>query len=1436
MKTTVYTNHTFAWRPGPFLNSAYKALSCFIFLFLLINTVYSQSFTATLVSNQQFIRPLPTNNVCGAASYGTFTYVTSGSSSFSYATQAFTPSVSGSGTITVTSATFSDPMLFVYDGSFSPGSPTSYFKVGDDDSYGSLLPTINCGSNYFYAGSTYIIVVTSYSPGATGTAYFTISGLSAAVLPTVTTTIAGSVTSSSAVLGGNITSDGGATVTSRGVAYGTSSNPTSGTSMGSGTGSYSQTVSVFSPGTTYYYRAYATNSVGTAYGTQYSFTTQSNPAPSDPTSISATANPICTGSSTQLTANGAVGTVYWYTGSCGGTYLTTGNPINVSPTSSTTYYARNYNNSQYSPGCASLTVAVEQNASAGTLTKSPNVATVCVLTNVSAALSGGSGGNGTNETQYRTFNGTSWTSWATYTPGNNISTNGITQVEVQTRRLASYCSSSGYNTVSWTVEKAPSAGSLAKTPNVDNVCEGTDVSAALTAGLGGNGNDETQFRTNNGSGWSSWATYSSGTNISTASITQVEIQTRRLATYCSNSGYTTVSWTVEKTPAAGSLTKSPDMATVCEGTSVSAVLIPGTGGNGYDETEYRTHDGTDWANWASYTSGTNISTTGKTGIEIRTRRLASYCSSSDYTTVSWSVEQTPVAGSLEKTPDVANVCEGTSVSAVLTPGTGGNGNDETEYRTHDGTDWANWASYTSGTDISTAGTTVVEIRTRKLASYCSSSDYTTASWTVEQTPVAGSLEKTPDAANVCEGTSVSAVLTPGTGGNQNDILEYRTLTGAVWSAWTVCSSGQAIPTDGLAGVEVQTYREADYCDDAAIVTVSWVVDPATAGGSVSGAATVCYGTNSTELTLSGYTGSILKWQKSTNDWVTPEDIDNTSSSFAAMNLTETTKYRAVVQSGVCSADYSSDATVTVLGDLTAPVIGSSQNIFYNTVPASLNMTTPATGGSETFAYQWQMNDGGGWNNVGTGGADYAPPALIASTDYRVIASDNGAYLCGSILSNTVSIVVDPGHTIAGTLKYYKNGAANLAMNNVELWLMDGAAKVAGYTTENVTGYYEFIHIDDGNYTIDVHANGKPVGGINATDAALLNWWSTHFTDIEPVKFCAGDVQNDYWMQASDAYYVQQYFIYSTPFIRTTATGTPWTYWPAAGNIIHSNSSPYNGPQEWPLDMTVTVPNDDVTFNIFAMSIGDYNGSFFPGGAKDASTTLHMISNSTVTAASGTELELPVTLINPAAIGAVSMILEFPADLVTITGVVMNGVSEQPEWSVKGNELRIGWNSRTPVNLAAGESVLNLRLTTTQSFGSGDVIRFSLAADPLNELADNFCKVIPDATVNIDAVASSTIGLQDLSYSNDLTLENHPNPFSDKTTISYNLPFEGKVTLVIRNMTGETIRTLADETQSQGIHQLILDGNSLAQGVYTASIVVGCKTGTATRTIKIVVTR
>jgi CubicO group peptidase (beta-lactamase class C family) len=97
-----------------------------------------------------------------------------------------------------------------------------------------------------------------------------------ATLPTLTTAAITSIETTTATSGGIISSDGESNVTSRGICWSTNTNPTtadSKTSDGTGTGTFISNLTGLLPNTTYYVRAYATNSVGTAYGNQVSFST-----------------------------------------------------------------------------------------------------------------------------------------------------------------------------------------------------------------------------------------------------------------------------------------------------------------------------------------------------------------------------------------------------------------------------------------------------------------------------------------------------------------------------------------------------------------------------------------------------------------------------------------------------------------------------------------------------------------------------------------------------------------------------------------------------------------------------------------------------------------------------------------------------------------------------------------------------------------------------------------------------------------------------------------------------------------------------------------------------------------------------------------------------------------------------------------------------------
>ena len=159
--------------------------------------------------------------------------------------------------------TTGNPSLESHEGKSSASLNEGVFTI--------TLTELSPGTDYYVRG---------YATNSEGTAYsdqfmFTTQG----ELATVTTAGITEITATSAVSGGEVADEGGLEVTVRGVVWSTSENPDTDDNEGvredgSGPGIFTSVITGLSPETTYYVRAYATNSAGTAYGEQESFETK----------------------------------------------------------------------------------------------------------------------------------------------------------------------------------------------------------------------------------------------------------------------------------------------------------------------------------------------------------------------------------------------------------------------------------------------------------------------------------------------------------------------------------------------------------------------------------------------------------------------------------------------------------------------------------------------------------------------------------------------------------------------------------------------------------------------------------------------------------------------------------------------------------------------------------------------------------------------------------------------------------------------------------------------------------------------------------------------------------------------------------------------------------------------------------------------------------
>lgn len=149
------------------------------------------------------------------------------------------------------------------------GTKVALGSKGSTGTFTSELTNLTAGTTYYI--KAYVMGNGGTQLGKEGT-----FKTSDPVVPTVTTTDVSGITTSSVNSGGNVTADGGAPITIRGLCYGTTAGPTvtgDKTNDGTGTGVFTRNLSGLSDGTTYYVRAYATNAAGTGYGNEITFST-----------------------------------------------------------------------------------------------------------------------------------------------------------------------------------------------------------------------------------------------------------------------------------------------------------------------------------------------------------------------------------------------------------------------------------------------------------------------------------------------------------------------------------------------------------------------------------------------------------------------------------------------------------------------------------------------------------------------------------------------------------------------------------------------------------------------------------------------------------------------------------------------------------------------------------------------------------------------------------------------------------------------------------------------------------------------------------------------------------------------------------------------------------------------------------------------------------
>ncbi|WP_284652615.1 T9SS type A sorting domain-containing protein [Flavobacterium terrisoli] len=115
------------------------------------------------------------------------------------------------------------------------------------------------------------------------------------------------------------------------------------------------------------------------------------------------------------------------------------------------------------------------------------------------------------------------------------------------------------------------------------------------------------------------------------------------------------------------------------------------------------------------------------------------------------------------------------------------------------------------------------------------------------------------------------------------------------------------------GTTSVVWTAVDVCGNSSSCTqtVTLNTPPTAVGGTVNSDTSLCFNNSGTQLSLAGNTGQVIRWESATVPFATWNPITNTSDTYTTPPITETTQFRAVVSTGLCSEAVSSAATVTI---------------------------------------------------------------------------------------------------------------------------------------------------------------------------------------------------------------------------------------------------------------------------------------------------------------------------------------------------------------------------------------------------------------------------------------------------------------------------------------------------------------------------------------------
>jgi hypothetical protein len=386
---------------------------------------------------------------------------------------------------------------------------------------------------------------------------------------------------------------------------------------------------------------------------------------------------------------------------------------------------------------------------------------------------------------------------------------------------------------------------------------------------------------------------------------------------------------------------------------------------------------------------------------------------------------------------------------------------------------------------------------------------------------------------------------------------------------------------------------------------------------------------------------------------------------------------------------------------------------------------------------------------------------------------------------------------------------NKFLNDIEVVLQAPSIEITKFDNTNEEGEYAFNNNPGlATYSIAPNKDDNYLDGVSTLDLVKIQRHILGLADLnDAYKIIASDINNDENVSAVDLLQLRKLIL---GVITELPSNTSYVMVDAAQEFADID-------EPWPLHTDIIISpleNHMNNQNFIAIKVGDVTNNATYGLTQIANANVR--SNKTF----GIYSENQIFAKNEAITIAVNASntesifgLQFAVNIEGLENVRLSSGAlniSDANYSIEGSEIRFSWSTPQAINVVATEVLFSIDGTTTQSTSTAKVISLFEESSLTSEAYGSDLETMDLSMVTRDLESNIVFEVH----------QNEPNPFGDVTSIAYNLPEAGKVSILITDVTGKMIYTRSNDAP-KGEGQFVIEASNLNQsGVYYYTITSG----------------